>query len=112
MAQLFATFDVAPVPGSHSMQPIVDYKQYDTYWTFNVTPCRFAVHVTVSVLYGDPTELIFKMEYNNSGVKLFNDEKVYKIPGLMNPNDLKIEGYRTKTITLTRPPADDDVFFI
>eukprot|EP01124_Arcella_intermedia_P013047 TRINITY_DN19446_c0_g1_i1.p1 TRINITY_DN19446_c0_g1~~TRINITY_DN19446_c0_g1_i1.p1 ORF type:complete len:111 (-),score=17.30 TRINITY_DN19446_c0_g1_i1:35-367(-) len=110
MAQQFASFEVPA--GGHHVQPVVECKQFDQYWTFNVTPCRFVVQVTVFVTYGDPSEILFRMEYNNSGVKLFKDEKSYKVPGLIHPNHLKIEGYRTKTITLSRPPADEDTFFI
>jgi len=108
---LWTTFDILAIANGR-MQPQVEQKNYDNYYTFQVTPCRFATKVSVYVnYYSNPPQIQFVMEYNNAGIKLFEDEKVYHIKGGFGPEDLKIEGYRTKTITLARPPPKDDEYY-
>jgi len=88
-------------------QPHVDLKQYEDFWQFTCTPCKFETAVTVDIV---GSELLFTMKYNNSGVKLFSDEEAFKVPGGINPADLSVEGYRTKVVKLKRPPARDEFY--
>jgi len=98
---------VFTVPGDPRgpMTPYIECKQYEDFWQFHCHPCRYETTVSIFILGSD---LLFRMQYNNAGVKLFTDEQNFKVPGNgINPMDLSVEGYRSKNVKLRRPPAQD-----
>jgi len=92
-----------------SWTPQMGMDTSEEYWTFSALPSRFDTKVSVFIR---EKELLFVMEYNNAGAKWHTDEQSFALPHTPVPGDLTIEGYRTKTLKLKRPPPPDDVFFL
>jgi len=103
-----AVFTVLPTPGG-GFQPHISMQVTEEWWIFTAEPCRLETKVSIQIR---PDELVFILEYNNAGAKQYTEEQAFKLPHTPMPGDLIIEGYRTKSIRLRRPPPRDDIFFL
>jgi len=78
-----------------------------TEYVFKPESCKFDTEIVLS-FNPQTMELTFRMKWNNSGAKWYTEDQAFALQFAPTPNDIIVEGYRTKTIRVKRPVLSED----